>query len=225
MNISRRGLKSYWPPRIPWMVPATTCSSISFSVGASLKIDLIFDKLLPDWFEQRLTIINDNELKENKIITILGCGGNRDPLKRPIMGKIASDLSDYCIFTSDNPRTEDPASIVKDLEEGIKTTGAPYICIVDRREAIKYAVKNAQVKTTKNVASETTSEKEFEKDVLQYAIDCYWLHRSFVYVGNRCIRNDYSVIPDVVKHNFVCFDCRFYSNGCYNYLLCSWSSY
>ena len=50
-------------------------------------------------------------------------------------------------------------------------------------------------------------------------------YRAFGYVDNRRIRNDYSVIPDMVKYNFVCSDCRFYSNGCYGCVLCSWSSY
>lgn len=59
------------------------------------------------------------------------------------MGETAGKYADFTIITSDNPRSEDPASIVRDIEKGIITTGADYICIVDRKEAIEYAIKNA----------------------------------------------------------------------------------
>ena len=75
-----------------------------------------------------------NELKKNKVITIIGCGGDRDPKKRPIMGDIATTLSDYVIFTSDNPRTEDPNKIIDDILKGVKKDN--YEVIVDRKEAI-----------------------------------------------------------------------------------------
>lgn len=76
-----------------------------------------------------------NELKSNKVITIFGCGGDRDPKKRPIMGEIATRLSDYVIITSDNPRTEDPNTIINDIEQGINKNN--YEIVVDRKEAIK----------------------------------------------------------------------------------------
>ena len=60
------------------------------------------------------------------------------------MGETAGKFADFTIITSDNPRSEDPESIVRDLEAGIKPTGSPYICIVDRREAIEYAIRQAQ---------------------------------------------------------------------------------
>ena len=60
------------------------------------------------------------------------------------MGETAGKYADFSIITSDNPRSEDPASIVADLEAGIKPTGAPYICIVDRKEAIRWAITHAQ---------------------------------------------------------------------------------
>ncbi len=78
------------------------------------------------------------ELKNNRIITLIGCGGDRDPKKRPIMGEIATRLSDYVILTSDNPRTEDPISIIDDMIKGIKKDN--YEVIVDRKEAIKKAI-------------------------------------------------------------------------------------
>ena len=79
-----------------------------------------------------------NELKKNRVITIVGCGGDRDPLKRPIMGRIATDNSDLVIFTSDNPRTEDPIKILDDI---IKDNNSDnYIVIPDRKEAILKAI-------------------------------------------------------------------------------------
>jgi len=79
-----------------------------------------------------------NELKNNKVITIIGCGGDRDPMKRPIMGKIATENSDYVIFTNDNPRTEDPENIMKDIIAGVDKNN--YAIVYDRREAIKKAI-------------------------------------------------------------------------------------
>ena len=75
------------------------------------------------------------EVTKGKIITIVGCGGDRDPKKRPIMGNIASENSDYVIFTNDNPRTEDEKLIMKDILEGVKKDN--FIVEHDRREAIK----------------------------------------------------------------------------------------
>jgi UDP-N-acetylmuramoyl-L-alanyl-D-glutamate--2,6-diaminopimelate ligase len=73
-----------------------------------------------------------------KIITVFGCGGNRDRGKRPTMGRIATELSDFVIVTSDNPRQEDPSMIIRDIEEGIVKDN--YIIIQDRKIAIKMAV-------------------------------------------------------------------------------------
>ena len=77
-----------------------------------------------------------------RIITLIGCGGDRDPLKRPIMGKIATEKSDFVLFTNDNPRTEDPQKIMNDILEGISTNN--YKIIFDRREAIKTALDMIQ---------------------------------------------------------------------------------
>ena len=78
------------------------------------------------------------ELAKARVITLVGCGGDRDPLKRPIMGEIASNYSDYVIFTNDNPRTEDPEKIMKDILAGVKKSN--YEVCLDRREAIKKAL-------------------------------------------------------------------------------------
>ena len=75
---------------------------------------------------------------------MFGCGGDRDKTKRPIMGSIAARYADYVIVTSDNPRTEDPAAIIKDILEGTKGSDTPLKVIENRVEAIKYAVKNAR---------------------------------------------------------------------------------
>ena len=95
--------------------------------------------------------------ERGKIITVLGCGGNRDKGKRPKMGEVASRLSDFVILTSDNPRNEDPRTIIIDIEKGIK--GDSYIVIPDRNVAISMAVELAssgdicwwQAKAMKNI--------------------------------------------------------------------------
>ena len=80
---------------------------------------------------------------KGRVISVFGCGGDRDPHKRPIMGEISGRVADYTIITSDNPRTENPDTIVKDIEVGIKKTKGQYTCIVDRKEAIKKAIEIA----------------------------------------------------------------------------------
>ena len=78
-----------------------------------------------------------------RVISVFGCGGDRDNAKRPIMGAISGKIATYTIITSDNPRTEKPEEIIKEIEEGIKKTNARYECIVDRTEAIRKAIKMA----------------------------------------------------------------------------------
>lgn len=90
------------------------------------------------------TIKNLRQGKEN-IITVVGCGGNRDRTKRPEMAEVACEYSDKIIFTSDNPRNEDPEEIIKEMEKGIPVTARKKcISITDRKEAIKTAVSLAQ---------------------------------------------------------------------------------
>ena len=83
---------------------------------------------------------------KGRVISVFGCGGDRDKNKRPMMGEASGRIADYTIITSDNPRTEDPEKIVKDIEEGIKKTKGKYECIVNRVEAIKKAIKMANTK-------------------------------------------------------------------------------
>jgi len=81
---------------------------------------------------------------KGRVITLFGCGGDRDNTKRTVMGEVAGTLSDFSIITSDNPRTEDPLQIINMIEEGMKKTNGEYIVIPDRREAIGYALDNAK---------------------------------------------------------------------------------
>jgi UDP-N-acetylmuramoyl-L-alanyl-D-glutamate--2,6-diaminopimelate ligase len=85
------------------------------------------------------------ELKPRRIITVFGCGGDRDRGKRPLMGEVAIELSDYVIVTSDNPRSEDPERIALDIEVGIKRKGKNnYQTIIDRFQAIEKALFMAE---------------------------------------------------------------------------------
>jgi UDP-N-acetylmuramoyl-L-alanyl-D-glutamate--2,6-diaminopimelate ligase len=79
-----------------------------------------------------------------RTIAVFGCGGDRDPIKRPIMGKIAADLADFVVVTSDNPRTEDPNAIIAQILEGMKETTTPYYVEADRPTAIRWAMDHAQ---------------------------------------------------------------------------------
>lgn len=101
----------------------------------------------PDALENVLDSINEIRTKNERLITVFGCGGDRDHSKRPEMGKIASKKSTLAIITSDNPRTEDPAQIIKEIEAGIEPQNfSKYTSIPDRREAIKMAIKFAEPK-------------------------------------------------------------------------------
>jgi len=79
-----------------------------------------------------------------RVITVFGCGGDRDRTKRAPMGEVAARLSDVVVATSDNPRTEDPEAILADIEAGLRTAGKPYLKMVDRRAAIQKAVGEAR---------------------------------------------------------------------------------
>jgi UDP-N-acetylmuramoyl-L-alanyl-D-glutamate--2,6-diaminopimelate ligase len=95
----------------------------------------------PDALINVLATINHMRSAEQRIITVVGCGGDRDKAKRPVMAEVACTHSDKVLLTSDNPRTEDPLEILKDMEAGIKgVAGKKSITIADRREAIKTAV-------------------------------------------------------------------------------------
>lgn len=99
----------------------------------------------PDALENVLKTINDIRTKNEQLITIVGCGGDRDKTKRPIMANIASTLSDKIIITSDNPRTENPETIIAEMEKGVEPQNfKKTISITDRKQAIKTACQLAQ---------------------------------------------------------------------------------
>ncbi|RFM26207.1 UDP-N-acetylmuramoyl-L-alanyl-D-glutamate--2,6-diaminopimelate ligase [Deminuibacter soli] len=98
----------------------------------------------PDALENVLSTIKKLRKGHEQIITVVGCGGDRDKTKRPIMAKVAAELSDRVIMTSDNPRTEDPQAILNDMEAGLNIAAKrKTISILDRKEAIKTAVSLA----------------------------------------------------------------------------------
>jgi UDP-N-acetylmuramoyl-L-alanyl-D-glutamate--2,6-diaminopimelate ligase len=99
----------------------------------------------PDALENVLSTLRKLRKNDEHIITVVGCGGDRDKTKRPIMGEVACQLSDKVVFTSDNPRSEEAASILKDMETGLNTASRrKLISITDRKEAIKTAVSLSQ---------------------------------------------------------------------------------
>ncbi len=106
-----------------------------------LGYDVIVDYAhTPDGLENILATAR--EFTKGRLISVYGCGGDRDRTKRPIMGKVGSELSDIAIITSDNPRTEDPSLIIKDVLEGIDKDN--YIVVEGRRDAIKKAMEIAK---------------------------------------------------------------------------------
>ena len=96
----------------------------------------------PDGLENVLRSVRD--FCRGRIIALFGCGGDRDPIKRPIMGEIGVKLSDLAIITSDNPRTENPMAIIEDILKGVKQEYGEYIVMEDRRAAIRYAMDIAK---------------------------------------------------------------------------------
>ena len=96
----------------------------------------------PDGLENVLSSVRG--FCSGELISVFGCGGDRDPIKRPIMGRIGTELADKAIITSDNPRTEDPRAIIADITPGADVAGKPYEVVVDRIEAIRHAMDIAK---------------------------------------------------------------------------------
>ena len=92
----------------------------------------------PDGLDNVLRSVRD--FCKGRLISVFGCGGDRDPIKRPIMGRIGVELSDLAVITSDNPRTEDPDAIIRDIVAGVDSSMGSYKIITDRRKAIEYAM-------------------------------------------------------------------------------------
>ena len=96
----------------------------------------------PDGLENVLTSVK--YFCKGRVIAVFGCGGDRDPIKRPIMGRIGVTESDFAIITSDNPRTEDPMAIIEDILKGVSEDMGDYIVVPERRNAIRYAMDIAK---------------------------------------------------------------------------------
>ena len=116
----------------------------------------------PDGLENVLKTIKG--FAEGNIITVFGCGGDRDATKRPIMGRVAGQYSDICILTSDNPRSEEPLDIIKDIEKGITETKCLYRSIENRREAIREALAIAKEKDVVLIAGKGHETYQIIKD-------------------------------------------------------------
>lgn len=129
----------------------TVLESISKSQGVKGRIEVVptgrdFTVIIdyahsPDGLENIITSLK--EIAKGRVVTLFGCGGDRDKTKRPKMGRIAAELSDFCIVTSDNPRSENPSEIIRDILVGMEGINTPYVVVEQRRDAIEYAVKNA----------------------------------------------------------------------------------
>ncbi len=134
---------------------AKVLTSLSRLTGAEGRFDYVTaaNKIIgivdyahtPDAVQNVLSTIHDVRKGKEKVITVIGCGGDRDKTKRPIMAKVACEWSDLVILTSDNPRSEDPAQIIKDMEAGVGPEFQRRVMsVTDRREAIKTACNLAQ---------------------------------------------------------------------------------
>ncbi len=117
-----------------------------YTVSAKDKLMVIVDYAhTPDALLNVLMTIKKLKKGFEQVITVVGCGGDRDKTKRPVMAEVACEHSDQVIFTSDNPRSEDPAQIIRDMEQGLAAGyKRKYIPIVDRKEAIKTAINLAK---------------------------------------------------------------------------------
>lgn len=121
----------------------------------------------PDALENILTTVRD--FTKGRVLCLFGCGGDRDRSKRAIMGGIASDLADYTVVTSDNPRTENPETIIADIMQGFRDS-APHAVVSDRREAIRFILSEAKPDDTVVLAGKG-HETYQEIDGVQYHLD------------------------------------------------------
>lgn len=116
-----------------------------YTISKNKVIGIIDYAHTPDALENVLTTIKKLRKGHEQIITVVGCGGDRDKTKRPLMAQAACDLSDRVILTSDNPRTEEPEQILRDMEIGLSSSAKrKYLTVIDRREAIAAAVEFAK---------------------------------------------------------------------------------
>ena len=123
----------------------------------------------PDSLEKTLMVIRKITEKKNPVYTVFGCGGNRDKLKRPLMGKIATEMSDTVIVTSDNPRNENPVAIIDEIKSGITTDN--YHVIDDREKAIEEAIKKSQKNSVILIAGKGHEDYQEIKGIRQHFSD------------------------------------------------------
>lgn len=126
------------------------------------------------------------ELAEGKVVAIFGCGGNRDSLKRPIMGKIASKYADEIILTCDNPRYEDPMKIIEDIAKGI--SGLPYRIIQNRRKAIEFALNHYKNNETIIIAGKG-AERYQEIEGVKYPYNDFEVINEFISKEKELLKN------------------------------------
>ena len=139
--------------------------------GKNLILGIIDYAHTPDALQNVLSTIKKLKRGHEQLITVVGCGGDRDKTKRPLMGEVACELSDKVIFTSDNPRTEDPLQILADMEADLSSAAKrKFITITDRREAIKTAVSLAKQEDIILVAGKGHEKYQDIKGV-KYAFD------------------------------------------------------
>ncbi len=130
-------------------------TTLSMQTGAEGRFDYIISESkvigivdyahTPDALQNVLSTIKKLRKGNEQVVTVVGCGGDRDKTKRPVMGEVACELSDRVILTSDNPRSEDPLEILKDMEAGLGSAAKrKFVSIADRKEAIKMAVSLAK---------------------------------------------------------------------------------
>ncbi len=130
-------------------------TTLSMQTGAEGRFDYIISESkvigivdyahTPDALQNVLSTIKKLRKGNEQVVTVVGCGGDRDKTKRPVMGEVACELSDRVILTSDNPRSEDPLEILKDMEAALGSAAKrKFVSIADRKEAIKMAVSLAK---------------------------------------------------------------------------------
>ena len=123
----------------------------------------------PDALEQVLQLVRAETT--GRLITVFGCGGDRDPGKRPLMGQVATRLSDYTIITSDNPRTEEPQRIIDEIITGVHSA-ADYVALPDRQEAIAHAIAMAQPWDTVVIAGKGHEDYQILGQTRRHFDDC-----------------------------------------------------
>ena len=136
------------------------------NLGANIIVDYSHT---PDSLANALSAVS--EFTDGRIITIVGCGGDRDKEKRAIMGKVAGEMSGFAILTSDNPRNENPFDVLSQIESGIKQTGKKYAIIENRKDAIFAGVKMLKAKDSLVIAGKGSEDYQIIGAVKTYFSD------------------------------------------------------